>query len=176
MFMNTSPVLLAFCLSSLLSFEVSAAVRYVNLNNPTPEAPYTDWATAAASIQDAIDAADPGDLVLVTNGVYQTGGRTFNGVLTNRVAVTKPIMVRSVNGPAVTRIRGYQAPRAILARDAIRCVALADGAVLSGFTLSDGATLSMWGSPPAARFTIASSPATRFRAGPQAEVAPPAAR
>jgi predicted outer membrane repeat protein len=132
-----------------LVLPATAAVHYVNLDNPTPAAPYTNWASAAVTIQEAIDAADVGDVVLVTNGVYQTGGRPFNGVLTNRVAVTKALELRSVNGPAVTRIRGYQAPRVILARDAIRCVALADGAVLSGFTLSDGATLSMWGSPPA---------------------------
>lgn len=147
--MTTCPRLWVIGLSLSLSLQASATVRYVNLDNPTPAVPYTNWTSAAVTIQDAIDAADPGDLVFVTNGVYQTGGRTFNGLLTNRVVVSKPLIVRSVNGPGVTRIRGYQAPRVILAHEAIRCVALADGAVLSGFTLSDGATLSMWGSPPA---------------------------
>jgi len=90
-----------------LVLPATAAVHYVNLDNPTPAAPYTNWASAAVTIQEAIDAADVGDVVLVTNGVYQTGGRPFNGVLTNRVAVTKALELRSVNGPAVTRIRGY---------------------------------------------------------------------
>src|SRR5256885_6139378 len=65
-----------FLLLSLLIFSTSAfgTVRYVNVNNSTPAAPYITWATAALRIQDAIDTANPGDLVLVTNGVYQAAG------------------------------------------------------------------------------------------------------
>jgi hypothetical protein len=38
-----------------------AATHYVDLNNPAPAPPYTNWGTAARVIQDAVDAALPGD-------------------------------------------------------------------------------------------------------------------
>ena len=65
----------------LLVLNVGAAVRYVNVGSPTPVAPYTNWSTAARTIQAAIDASQAGDQVLVTNGIYQTSGRTFHGLV-----------------------------------------------------------------------------------------------
>ncbi|MEI2726954.1 MAG: choice-of-anchor Q domain-containing protein [Verrucomicrobiota bacterium] len=106
--------------------------------NPTP--PFLDWSTAATNIQHAVDAAEAGDEIVVTNGIYATGGRTMVDTTTNRVAVTKPVAVRSVNGPQVTVIQGYQVPGRLAA--AIRCVYLTNGASLSGFTLTKGATRS----------------------------------
>jgi len=126
----------------LLAEELAcAAVRYVDVNSVNPTPPYTNWATAATNIQDAVDAAMPGDEIVVTNGVYATGGRPVGtSFLTNRVAVDKPVVVRSFSGPAVTLIVGAAAPTDGNGDGAIRCVYLTNGAVLSGFTLTNGHT------------------------------------
>ncbi len=105
-------------------------MRYVDVNSTNAAPPYTNWATAATNIQDAVDAAVAGDEIVVTNGTYATGGRAVDGYPfgNNRVAVDKPLSIRSVNGPQFTTIRG----------GATRCVYLTDGASLSGFTLTRG--------------------------------------
>ena len=127
--MKARPFILATILLTVLAVNVPAAVRYVDLNSTNPVSPYADWSTAATNIQDAIDVATNGDEVLVTNGVYHTGSRSLDGSTTNRVAVSQPLTVRSVNGPTQTVIDGGAA---------VRCVYLVDGAVLDGFTLQNG--------------------------------------
>lgn len=128
------------CLA-LTCLNAPAATHYVWQDSPSPGPPYADWSTAAHTIQDAVDAAQSGETVLVTNGVYSAGGRSVGtSLLVNRVAIDKAITVLSVNGPEVTIIQGARAPGGTNGDGAIRCVYLADGASLSGFTLTNGAT------------------------------------
>lgn len=122
------------------SIVAQLVIHCVDAANSTPTAPYLDWASAATNIQDAIDAALPGELVLVTNGIYTNGGRAIGGDLTNRVALNKALLVESVNGPTLTMIQGAWDPATTNGPLAVRCAWLTNGAVLSGFTLEGGAT------------------------------------
>ncbi len=138
---NLRFVALGSLVVSLVPSIAPAATHFVNANNTTPLAPYTTWSSAATIIQDAVDAANPGDLILVTNGTYSSGGRALYGNMTNRVVVSKPVTLQSVNGSQWTSIQGRQISGTTNGNGAIRCVYLADGALLSGFTLTNGGTL-----------------------------------
>lgn len=121
-------------------------VRCVNVVGVSPTEPYADWTTAATNIQTAIDLAAIGDIVLVTNGVYGSGGKVKAGDLTNRIALDKALIVMSVNGAANTAIVGTPGRGGVNSfttpngTNAVRCAWLADGAILSGFTLQGGGT------------------------------------
>src|SRR6266446_9169820 len=108
---NVALVLFLFTAGSAL-----ADVHYVDASNTNATPPYTNWSTAAWSIQQAVDDAVAGDEVVVTNGTYSP------------VVVDKWLNVRSVNGPQFTTINGG---------GYARCAYLA-GACLSGFTLKNG--------------------------------------
>jgi len=110
---------------------------YVSASSTNATHPYTNWSMAADNIQDAIDASIPGGRVLVTNGVYASGGHTADARLTNRVAITQAVTVVSVNGPEVTSIAG----RGPIGNAAVRGVYVGHGAVLAGFTVSNGHTM-----------------------------------
>src|SRR5206468_706809 len=115
--------------SASVTVHVDAGLHYVAADSTNPMAPYISWATAATNIQDAVDAAFAiGATVLVSNGTYGAGGRAVFAT-TNRVAATRPLALQSVNGPLLTAIDGGRSNR---------CVYLAKGATLSGFTLTNG--------------------------------------
>jgi hypothetical protein len=120
---------------------VQVVIHAVNAAGANPVPPFSTWATAATNIQDAVNVSAGGDIVLVTNGLYANGGLVVAGTLTNRVALTQPIMVTSVNGYAVTTIQGAWDPTSTNGPEAVRCAYITNGAVLNGFTLCNGATL-----------------------------------
>lgn len=122
--MKTRLIHLYPILPALMLAPAGAAVRYVNLFNPTPAPPYSNWATAATNIQDAVDAADAGDEVVVTNGVY----KPFD-LFDHLLGVTKELSLRSVHGPDFTIIDGGGVSS---------CARLGSGSVLAGFTLTNG--------------------------------------
>src|SRR5262249_48594784 len=112
------------------SISAVAAIHYVDANSAAPVPPYDSWSTAATVIQDAVDAATAGDEIVVTNGTYGAGGRAVCNAFTNRVAVTKPLLLRSVNGPGATAIQGYQMPEVTNGPAAIRWVYLTNRRIL----------------------------------------------
>jgi hypothetical protein len=115
-----------------------APIAYVNAAGSNPVFPFASWATAATSIQQAIAAGSvAGRVVLVTNGIYDTGGVAVWGLATNRVALTSGVVVRSVNGPSATIIRGEAWDAA---GNGIRCAYVGRGSILDGFTLTNGHT------------------------------------
>jgi hypothetical protein len=128
--------------SNAFGMATSAVVRLVihcvTISNTAPIAPYTDWTTAATNIQDAIDVSEVEDFVLVTNGVYASGGPTATP--TGRIVIPKPIVVASVNGASKTIIQGAWDPVSTNGPQALRCAMLMAGSTLSGFTLQGGAT------------------------------------
>ncbi|HEY5912106.1 MAG TPA: LamG-like jellyroll fold domain-containing protein [Verrucomicrobiae bacterium] len=116
------------------------ATLHVWQGSPNPTPPYTSWATAATNIQDAVDAAFPGETVVATNGVYELGERGLNGEM-NRVVITNAIVLQSVNGPLVTVINGGSFVTnevGEVVEQRVRCVWLRNNAMLSGFTLANG--------------------------------------
>jgi len=103
---------------------VGGGVSYVWQDSPNPTPPFTNWATAAHSITNAIAAVAPLDQIVVTNGTYPG---TLN--------IDKPLTLVSVNGPQVTIINaGYNSGPAFDSGS----VTLVDGASLSGFTVTNG--------------------------------------
>ncbi len=135
---RTATLAVLACLSVRTSFAVAWYVT------PDGAGEGSSWESPTNSLQGAIDAipAGAGNTVWVGDGVYDTGTINYpaGSVMTNRIAVTKAITVRSLNGPAVTTIKGTWHPITTNGPSAVRCVYLAAGAQLIGFTITNGAT------------------------------------
>ena len=113
------PAVSFLCLA--LAVPVSADVHYVDINSIAPTSPYTNAATAATNIQDAVDVSTSGDTVLVSDGHY---------ILSAQVSITNAIMLLSADGPDQALIDG---------NGSVRCLYLDDNAsVVSGFTIANG--------------------------------------
>jgi len=124
----------------LICSKMFAVTNYVWQGSPAPVPPFTNWNTAALTIQEAVDSSNPGDLVLVTNGIYASGATPTSGSLvSNRVLISKAINVKSVNGPDVTIIAG-ESCNGTNGAGAVRGVYLENGGQITGFTVSNGHT------------------------------------
>jgi len=91
-----SLLLVAYCL--LFTSYSSAFTNYVWQGSATPTPPYNTWATAAHTIQPAVDYAVEGNVILVTNGIY---------ILSDNIMLaTNNVVLKSVNGAGNTAIDG----------------------------------------------------------------------
>ena len=102
---------------------VTSYTRYVDCNAAGGQADGYSWNTAFTSIQDAVDVADDGDMILVADGIYAP----FD-------ARNKAIEIKSVNGCEYTFINGGGTNR---------CATLGyeesqTNTVLTGFALFNG--------------------------------------
>lgn len=94
------------------------ADRYVSPSGSNTE-PYNSWATAANSIQDAIDAADPGETVWVDSATYLLG---------SEILVDKAVRLQGDGGAAI-----------LDGQDATRCLRVTDsGAQIEAFNITGG--------------------------------------
>ncbi len=118
--------------TTLLMHVLGGWTNYVSLVGDH-EYPYTSWATAATTLQDAAEAAVYGGSVVVAPGTYDTGGPIMVGTDT-RVMLSRHQKLRSLAGPQSTIISAGPAG----GTGVVRCAWLTTGAELRGFTLTNG--------------------------------------
>lgn len=120
----------------------------------------SSWEKACLRIQDAVEKAKNGDVVLVARGTYgdeqgvvidnqADGGNSNYSYRENRIWINnKHITLRSEEGAAVTHIVGRHSTDTTtgVGSNCVRCIALSGntnigGTRIEGFTIRDGATL-----------------------------------
>ncbi len=119
--MNTKNLIVLFLFIAGICFGFGTT-RYVNLNNAFPNPPYTSWADAARTIQDAVDVGEFGDTILINDGTY---------TLTNEISVNYTLIIKSVNGPNATIVDG---------NDSNRCFNITAPISIYGLTITNGYT------------------------------------
>ncbi len=83
--------------------------------------PYTNWVTAAHTIQEAVDA-------VITNGTVWVDDGTY--VLAQQIFVQKPVTIQSMNGPEQTIVNG---------NGTVRCIdVIVSGVTIEGLTIFNG--------------------------------------
>lgn len=101
-------------------------VHFVDADGAAPESPYLNWANAATSIQEAVDACAASDTVWVADGTYY---------ITNEIVLAKPVTVQSVWGASSTIVSraasGTNLPHH-------RIFLITTNATLDGFTVQNG--------------------------------------
>ncbi|MCK5850447.1 MAG: hypothetical protein KAH23_05985 [Kiritimatiellae bacterium] len=113
-------IIILLCWTRLCSV-LTADIHYVVPANPAAQHPYTNMVSAATNIQNAVNAADANDTVLVSSGIYS---------LTTQVTINKGILLTTEDGAGKT---------VITAQNSGRCVYLAhENAILDGFTVTGG--------------------------------------
>ena len=101
----------------------------------------TSPATAWRTLQHAATTAPSGSLILAAPGTYNKG-HAFGGSHSNRVVITRDIVLKAIAGPGQTVIEGAADPDSTLygcGTNAMRCLYISAGAV-EGFTLTGGAS------------------------------------
>ncbi len=119
-------LLITYCL--FLSASAFAFTNYVWQGSPSPVSPFDTWATAAHSIQEAVDVAVEWDVVLVADGEYNVEDPI--------VIATNYITVKSVNGSAETTVD---------ADFKSSCFSLFGNSVIEGFLIRNGKLASGFG-------------------------------
>ncbi|MBN1669387.1 MAG: right-handed parallel beta-helix repeat-containing protein [Kiritimatiellae bacterium] len=139
-----STTLLLFVLALMLGCPIGTcrADTWLVWADSDTDGPGAEWSNAFHTIQGAVDAAADGDTVLVTNGVYASGGGgSIATPSLSRVCVTNAVRVVSAGGPANTIIVGEpDSETGGCGSNAVRGVLLTAGAELSGFSVTGGWT------------------------------------
>jgi predicted outer membrane repeat protein len=119
----------------------SSASNYYAAPNGENHYPYTTPAWAAHNLQDAINAAQPGDTVHVAPGTYSSSFKFIRG-LKNRIGLYKAVTVLAEStDPADTMVYGEtECLTGSFGSNVVRCAHLTNGAVLAGVTLRNGCT------------------------------------